>query len=51
LQDPTSKNTYHKKMAGGVAQAEGPEFKPQHHKTTTKQKLKEKGKGLLWKDK
>jgi hypothetical protein len=31
LQDPISKNTQHKKGAGGVAQGVGPGFKPQHH--------------------
>jgi hypothetical protein len=33
LRDPISKipNT-HKKRAGGMAQGEGPEFKPQYHK-------------------
>jgi hypothetical protein len=31
LQDPISKNLSQKR-AGGVAQGEGPEFKPQYHK-------------------
>jgi hypothetical protein len=29
-QDPISRKTYHKKRADGVAQSEGPEFKPQY---------------------
>jgi hypothetical protein len=29
---PCLKNTHHKKSAGGVAQGEGPEFKPQYQK-------------------
>jgi hypothetical protein len=37
-QDPILK-THHKNRAGGVAQGEGPEFKPQYH---TKKKKKEK---------
>jgi hypothetical protein len=34
-QDPISK-TLHKNKAGGVAQGEGPEFKPQYHKKKKK---------------
>jgi hypothetical protein len=30
LQDPSSKNPITKSRAGGVAQGEGPEFKPQY---------------------
>jgi hypothetical protein len=33
---PYLKNTLHKNRAGRVAQGEGPEFKPQYHKTKTK---------------
>jgi hypothetical protein len=32
LQDPILKKTLHKNRAGGVAQGESPEFKPQYHK-------------------
>jgi hypothetical protein len=31
---PYIKNIHHKKRAGGVAQGEGLEFKPQYHKKT-----------------
>jgi hypothetical protein len=37
------KKTHHKNRTGGVAQGEGPEFKPQHHI-----KRKEKGKNGLF---
>jgi hypothetical protein len=37
--DPILKKTHHDKRAGGVAQGEGPEFKPQYYnKQTNKQK-------------
>jgi hypothetical protein len=36
--DPISKNTQHKNRAGGVAQGEGPEFKPQYCKKKKKKK-------------
>jgi hypothetical protein len=39
LQDPISK-TFHKNRAGGVAQSEGPEFKPQYWKKNKKKKKK-----------
>jgi hypothetical protein len=29
---PYLEKTHHKNRAGGVAQGEGPEFKPQYHK-------------------
>jgi hypothetical protein len=32
-------------MAGGVAQGEGPEFKPQYHKERKKERKNEKMKG------
>jgi hypothetical protein len=35
---PYLEKTHHKNRAGGVAQGEGPEFKPQYHK---KKKFKE----------
>jgi hypothetical protein len=41
-QENSSKKTLHKKRAGGVAQGEGPEFKPQFKK---KRKEKEGGIG------
>jgi hypothetical protein len=43
-QDPISKNPITKNWAGGVAQGEGPEFKPQYHK---KKKKKERKNGEL----
>jgi hypothetical protein len=39
-QDPISKNPITKNWAGGVAQGEGPEFKPQYHKKKKKKKEK-----------
>jgi hypothetical protein len=33
---PCLKKTHHKNRAGGVAQDEGPEFKPQYHKKKKK---------------
>jgi hypothetical protein len=39
-QDPISKNLITKNWAGGVAQGEGPEFKPQYHKKKKKKKEK-----------
>jgi hypothetical protein len=36
------------KRVGGVAQGEGPEFKPQYHKKKT---TKKKNKSMLWKTK
>jgi hypothetical protein len=38
LQDPILKKTLHKNRDGGVAQGEGPEFKPQHCKKKKKKK-------------
>jgi hypothetical protein len=38
LRDPISKNSITKNWAGGVAQGENPEFKPQYH--TQKKKIK-----------
>jgi hypothetical protein len=38
LQDPISENPIIKKLAGGVAQGEGPEFKPQYCKKKKKKK-------------
>jgi hypothetical protein len=35
--------TLHKNRAGRVAQAEGPEFKPQYHKKRKKERKKEAG--------
>jgi hypothetical protein len=40
LQDPILKKTHHKNRAGGVAQGEGPEFKPQHCKKIFFKKFK-----------
>jgi hypothetical protein len=40
---PYLKKILHKKRAGGVAQGEGPEFKPQY----CKKKKKKKKKGLI----
>jgi hypothetical protein len=37
-----SQKTLHKNRAGGVAQVEGPEFKPQYHKKRGKKKNYEK---------
>jgi hypothetical protein len=39
---PYIKNIHHKKRAGGVAQGEGLEFKPQYHTHTHTQKKKKK---------
>jgi hypothetical protein len=39
LRDPISKNPSQKR-AGGVAQGEGPEFKPQYHKISNINKQK-----------
>jgi hypothetical protein len=33
---PYLEKPYHKKLGGGVAQGEGPEFKPQNHKKKKK---------------
>jgi hypothetical protein len=33
------RKTLHKSRAGGVAQAEDPEFKPQYHKQTNKERV------------
>jgi hypothetical protein len=41
LQDPILKKTHCKNRAGGVAQGEGPEFKPQYCKKKKKKKEKE----------
>jgi hypothetical protein len=38
---PYLENTHHKKRTGGVAQAVGPEFKPQSQKNKTKQNKNE----------
>jgi hypothetical protein len=37
---PYLKKTLHKNRAGGVAQGEDPEFKPQYHKKKKKSKTK-----------
>jgi hypothetical protein len=37
-----SQKTLHKNRAGGVAQGEGPEFKPQYYQKTKKKKLEDK---------
>jgi hypothetical protein len=37
---PYLKKIFHKNKTGGVAQGEGPEFKPQYHKKKKNQKRK-----------
>jgi hypothetical protein len=41
VHETLSRKTLYKKRAGGVAQGEGPEFKPQYCKKTEKNHLKE----------
>jgi hypothetical protein len=38
VHETLSRKTLHKNRAGGVAQGEGPEFKPQYHKKKKKKK-------------
>jgi hypothetical protein len=40
LQDPILKKTHYKKIAGGVAQGVGPEFKPQYRQKKKKKSLR-----------
>jgi hypothetical protein len=43
---PYLEKTLHKNRVGGVAQGEGPEFRPQHYKNKTKQNKTKKTKNL-----
>jgi hypothetical protein len=42
-QDTILKKAHHKNRAGGVAQGEGPEIKPQYHKKKKKKEASLKG--------